>query len=578
METFCDSCRQHLQNFVDLMRRATENLLQKIKDFVQAIKGCCCLKRNKTGLGRLYKPVLQQHEKEAAQELLQHIEKASEKKVIDRECLEVLETLTGSENPGLQQSAALYYLHISEQLNNELPEEYLEPLYALLQSNDLEVQRKASLSLVNLLDKGNVNKEAVVKLGLLEPILELLGSGDSTVQCNSCACIATLATSALNRDAIVSAGAVRPLLLLAKSYDPRVQQNAVGAILNLTRSENNQLSLCNEGALPILILLLQSPDSEVQYHSCAALTNIASSPHHHLAMLQVVDGILLKLLLSLMSSSVEKVCCQACLCLENLTLNTDTKADIVARNYLPQLHELLRSSSQTMNEAALSALSTLAQNNSNREAIVSEHVLKTLGTLLLTHKTNLVIISYAATTIHHLVSIESQKAIVYSRCVAGLLHALTHLSVQDESLLYVTACISELTHYEAVKAQIIQESDWNVTTRLVMLCCQSGSVELCFHAACIINQLALDEKISLLLKPHIRDILGYISMFLKHQEIRFQQLGLLTISNLRKDSDFSTAFGEGLLQKQLSLVQQQTEETQELLRAVLFHAVREAEK
>ncbi|XP_067839957.1 uncharacterized protein [Heptranchias perlo] len=578
METFCDSCRQHLKNFVELIQRASENLLQKIKDFFKSIQCCSCLKWKITEPDSLYKPVLQQQEKEAAQEFLLHIEQASESKVIDTECLEALQTLAASENPSLQQSAALYYLHISEQLKNELPEEYLEPYYALLQSNDLEVQRKASLSLVNLLVEGNVDKETVVQIGLLEPILELLGSGDATVQCNSCACVATLATSVSNREAIASEGGVKSLLGLAKSYDPRVQQNAVGAILNLTRSEKTQLLLCKEGALPVLILHLQSPDSEVQYYSCAALSNIASNPRNHQAMLQIGDGILLKMLLSLMSSSVEKVCCQACYCLRNLSVNEDTQADIVAMNCLPQLHELLKFSSKSVNEAALSVLSTLSENCSNTDAIVSENILKTLGKLLIIHEASPGISNHAATIIHKLATSETQQAVVDSRCVVALLQALSHLRVHDEFLLYVTACIAELTKHETIRTQIIQESDVNIAAHLLMLSSQSENTELSFQAACIISQLGLDEMFSLLLRPYTREIVGYILHFLNHQEIRFQHLGLLSIRNLRKDSHFAAVFSESQLMVQLNRVCQQTAETQELLQAILFHAKKEDQK
>ncbi|XP_078398470.1 uncharacterized protein LOC144680868 [Cetorhinus maximus] len=571
METFCESCRRHLKNLVELIQRASENLLQKIKDFFESIQCCSCLKWSKPAAHRLYKPVLRQHEKAAAQEFLQHIEEASESKVIDTECLEALQTLAASENPSLQQSAALYYLHISEQLKNELPEEYLEPYYALLQSNDLEVQRKASLSLVNLLVEGNVNKERVVQIGLLEPILELLGPGDATVQCNSCACVAILATSVLNREAIAAEGGIKPLLGLAKSYDPRVQQNAVGAILNLTRSEKTQLLLCKEGALPVLILQLQSPDSEVQYYSCSALTNIASNPRHHPNMLQIGNGILLKMLLSLMSSSVVKVCCQACHCLRNLSRNEDTQADIMAMNFLPQLHELLKFSSKSVNEAALSVLSTLSENHSNTDAIVSENSLKSLGKLLLTHKMSPGISNYVATIIQKLATSKTQQAIIDSQCVVVLLQALSHLGVHDESLLYVILCIAELTKYETIRTQIIQGSDVDIAAHLLMLSSQSENIDLSFQAACIISQLGLDEMFSMLLRPHAREIVGYVLRFLKHQEIRFQHLGLLTIRNLGKDSLFAAVFSEKQLTVQLNRVCQQTAETQELLQAVLFH-------
>ncbi|XP_043542008.1 vacuolar protein 8-like isoform X2 [Chiloscyllium plagiosum] len=570
METFCDSCSQHLKNFMELIQRASENLLQKIKYFFASIQHCCCLKRNKPESKRFYKPVLQQHEKEAAQQFLQHVE---ESKVIDTECLEALRTLAASENPSLQQSAALYYLHISEQLKNELPEEYLEPYYDLLRSNDLEVQRKASLSLVNLLVEGNVNKETVVQVGLLEPILELLHSGDATVQCNSCACVATLATSVLNRNAIASEGAIKSLLGLAKSYDPRVQQNAAGAILNLTRSENTQHLLCKEGALPVLILQLQSPDSEVQYYSCSALTNIASNPQHHPSMLQIGDGILFNMLQGLMSSTVVKVCCQACYCLRNLFLNADIQDDIVAMNYLPQLHELLKFSNKLVNEAALSVLSILTENHSNTAAIVSENILKILGKLLLIYRTNPRVSNYVGNIIQKLATSKTQQDIIDSRCVVVLLQVFGLLTIHDESLLYVTACIAQLTNNEIIRTHVIQESDANIAAHLLMLSSQSGNIDLSFQAAYIISQLGQDEMFTLLLRPHIREIVGYVLRFLKHQEIRFQHLGLLTIRNLRKDSHFAAVFSERQLIEQLNNVSQQTTEIQDLLQAVLYQKV-----
>uniref|UniRef100_A0A8C4SQR9 Vacuolar protein 8 n=1 Tax=Erpetoichthys calabaricus TaxID=27687 RepID=A0A8C4SQR9_ERPCA len=304
--SLCDVCSDLLKDVVALVQRASARIVQRIRDCIASLTRCPCLKKDKGNLGKDREPVLQRHEREAAQEFLQHLDTGKYCK-IKLNCLHALKTLSISENPKLQQSAAIYYLHISQQGITQLPSKFLECYHALLQSHDLEVQKITSLSLVNLLTEEKVTKETVVQMGLLEPILELLGSGDQTVQCNSCACVAMLATSASNREAIVYAGGILPLLVLCKSYEPRVQQNAVGAILNLTRSETTREVLCKEGALPLLMILLQSPDSEIQYYSCAALSNIATCPGHHMALLQVGNCFLLKTLLSLMLSSVEKV-------------------------------------------------------------------------------------------------------------------------------------------------------------------------------------------------------------------------------------------------------------------------------
>ncbi|XP_010158575.1 PREDICTED: vacuolar protein 8-like, partial [Eurypyga helias] len=264
MGQLCGRCMQLLRDFVAFVQRMSANLVHRIKECLTLISNCSCLKQNSSKARQLYKPILQPHERVTAQEFLQHIETGFEMSPLGKDPLEALRTLAFSENPGLQQSAALYYLHMSQHMNVPLPVEHLEPFYALLRSADLEVQQMSSLSLVNFLLEGNIDKELVVQMGLLEPILDLLESEDPTVQCNSCACTMTLAVSESNREAIGAAQGVTPLLALANSYDPRVQQNAVGAILNLTQSEKIQQVLCKEGALPVLALLLESPDSEVQ--------------------------------------------------------------------------------------------------------------------------------------------------------------------------------------------------------------------------------------------------------------------------------------------------------------------------
>ncbi|MBN3324305.1 VAC8 protein, partial [Atractosteus spatula] len=470
------------------------DLAQKVRDCITAISECCCLEREATGIGKLYKPVLQQHERKAAQEFLQHLDTGTETPLLDSKCLQALRTLAVSENSDLQRSAALYYLHISQQLKTPLPTEFLEPYHALLQSSDLEVQRIASLSLVNLLVEENVNKELVVELDMVDPILELLQSGDHTVQCNSCACVATLATSDSNREAIVSAGGVLPVLILTKSYDPRVQQNAVGAILNLTRSESSLSVLCREGALPVLALLLQSADSEIQYYSCSALTNIATKPEYHRTMLQIGDCFLLKALLSLMSSTVQKNSCQACRCLRNLCVKVSTQEELVSLGCVPRLRDMLQSSTEPVAEAAIPLLCALSETSPNREIIVEEGLLKTLGELLLHHKTNSTVLSHSAITIHNLSLSDNAQVVIDSGCLNGLLQALVSADT-EEALLCVTACLNKLMRIELLKSHICEKLTAEYISRLKSLEVQTENDELSLNSASIIRQLELQGNV-----------------------------------------------------------------------------------
>nr|XP_033792676.1 vacuolar protein 8-like isoform X2 [Geotrypetes seraphini] len=533
MDRLCDRCLQLLQDFVNFIRKVSSGLVLHIKQCLLQLSECCCFRRRKYDVRQLYRPVLEQHEKEAAQEFLRYIETGFETSPLSPESLESLRTLAFSENPDLQQSAALYYLHMSQHLNTQLPEEYLEPYHALLQTSDLEVQQTSSLSLVNFLLEGNVNKEAVVQMGLLEPILELLESGDSIIQCNSCACIMTLAISESNREAIGSAGGVIPLMALAKSYDPRVQQNAVGALLNLTRSERIQHVLCREGALPVLTLLLQSPDSEVQHYSCAALSKIAANPEHHEAMLQIGDRFLLRMLLSLLSSSVDKVSMQSCVCLRNLATNGDTQTDLIAMNILPLLLTLLDSNNREVQQSSLALLWIFSQHPLNKGA--AEELLQNLGNLLLTQPLNPLLTCQVAQIIENLSLPENIQAIIESQCFKGLLQAFLSTENEEESLLCVTSCIAELTKHELVQSYLVERMDIPLLKYTMGLTSQAHHPELSFQAASIIRQLALHEKMVSLLKCEMEAVQHYLLNFLKHQELRFQQLGITTLCILSED-------------------------------------------
>ncbi|XP_069090766.1 uncharacterized protein [Pleurodeles waltl] len=515
MGQLCQKCRRALRELLCRLSELCSNWAYKARELLARICECCCLWPGaRTRNGSLYRPVLQQHEKRAAREFLRHLEK----------------------------------------VNTPLPEDYLEPYHALLQSSDLEVQRMSSLSLVNFLLEGNVKKEVVVEVGLLEPVLELLESDDAAVQCNSCACIMTLASSESNQDTIGSAGAIVPLLSLAKSYDPRVQQNAVGAILNLTYSERIQQILCQEGALPVLTILLQSSDSEVQYYSCSALSKIASNPEHHKAMLHVGDRFLLRMLLSLMSSSVDKVVCQSCLCLRNLAESGDTKADLVEMKILPPLLLLLDSDNKEVQQASITLLCSLSQHPSNQTALMCEEVLESLEALLQTQNTNKVIVSHTACIIENLSLSENIQEIIESACLEGLLRALLSPDNDETCLQYVASCVAELTKHEVTALHLLKRMDTALIRHLVRLAGGLQHMELSYQAACIIAHLASHEAMRSKLRCQIPEILCYLSNFLSHQEPRFQELGVSTLRTLSQDAGFLSVIDQSQLLEKTNLI------------------------
>lgn len=456
----------------------------------------------------------------------------------------------------------MYYLHVSHQLESPLPVAFLEPCRTLLLSNDLGAQRAISLFLVNLLVKKNVCDEVVVRMGMLVPVLEMFQSADPTVQCNSSACVAMLASSEAGREAILSADGLIPLLVLAKSYDPRVQQNAVWALSNLTQSETSVRVLCEEGGIPVLALLLQSADSEVQFNSCSVLSNIAVFHEHHSRMLAIGDQFLLKSLLTLTSSSVQKNSSQACRCLRILSGNVLIQSQLMGLDCVGSLRTLLFSPGLSLVESAIALLSVLAAHPTNNETLVDDGLLEVIGQLLLVHRCSDDIIRDSTDVITNLCTTSrGQQGLKESECVKGLLHILVSSLTTEEAFVCVTLCLHKLTSWDLLRSHVAARMSSELVERLVTFSGQTENQELSYNSASIISKLPMNDHVIRLLQPHFPAIAEYLLMFLENQDVRFQHLGLATLCNL-KDGGFAAGAG---LEEQLVRVHLQTERTRNLL-------------
>ncbi|XP_039179234.1 vacuolar protein 8-like isoform X2 [Crotalus tigris] len=571
MGQLCTKCVQLLYDFAVSVKTLLSGVLRDIRECLAEIADCPCLKRKNVEMRWLYKPVLHPYEEETAQDFLQHIERGFEMSSLGKISLEALKTLAFSDHSGLQMLAALYYLHISQDLNIQLSQEHLETYYALLKSNDLEVQQISSLSLLSFLLEGNVTKEHVIEMDLLEPILELLESDDINIQGNSCACLMMLADSEACRNAIAAAGGTIPLLSLSKSHDIGVQQNAVQAIFNLTGSEWIQRVLVRQSALPILTRLLESPDTEVQYYSCAALSNVATNSQHHKAMLHVGDRFLLQTLLSLLSSGVNKISNQACICLRNLATNEFVLTSLVAMQIQSRLLPLLTFSNKEIQQNSVILLQILSQHPGNQDALMSDEMLQALGELLLTWRTDPVIVGHMACLLKNLSLSKNIQKILESPCIKGLLQAIHSAHVLDDSLFYVISCLAELVKHEGATVHIVALMDEPWINHLVKLANEVEQTELSFQAAFLIKHFVRHEEVVTLLKTHMNQVQQYLMKYLIHREIRFQHLGITTLCALQKDPDFLAAFSSSELKKHLDEICQQTEIMQELLSVAIGH-------
>ncbi|XP_051808971.1 uncharacterized protein LOC127535330 [Acanthochromis polyacanthus] len=549
----CDICSRL---FADLLRRAWGELEHRMKEVFREIRRCTCCKMTPERRTDHDLPIL-------------HLMCDNEIQLLNQETLQTLNRLAASENSDLQMTAAVYYLQLSHHLKSPLPDAFMEPFMALLLSTDLDVQKTISLSLVNLLVKNNVCKDLVIEMGMLVPILELFQSGDPTAQCHSCACVAMLASSESNREALMVDGII-PLLALAKSYDPKVQRNATWALLHLTQSDWSTRILCQAGAVPVLVLLLQSSDSEVQFYSCSALCNIAAAAEeHHAKLLSVGGQYLSKSLLTLMSSSVQKNSAQACRCLQMLSKHVLIQEQLLELDCVLPLKALLKTSTPEWIESGLALLSTLSAHPQNRDILVGEGLLEEISELLHHPRSTAAIITHCCKIITDLCSsCLDEQGVMESLCLSGLLWALLSPSQSDEPLLHVTSCLNHLMTCDVLKSKFSATVKPEHVSELVKLSGQIRNPQLSYSCAAVVSKLEMTEEMFQMLKPHYITMSKYLLAFLKKKDVKFQQLGIATIFNLKKDADFSSLVANSELEAELWKVHAQTEETRQLLQMI----------
>ncbi|XP_078584645.1 uncharacterized protein LOC144866825 [Branchiostoma floridae x Branchiostoma japonicum] len=448
---------------------------------------CCGCYPARRYRGDLYEPLLLDNEREAVNRLLRFLEQKEEKPHLTDERLHALCTLSYSDNVELQRSAALCFSEISSRMMAPVSVNMMEPLVALLESEDTQVQRHATLAVNNFTLHGpESNIRTTLQSGALHPLLTLLNSPDTEVQCNACGCITSLATNVLTllnspdtevqcnacgcitslatnakakREIVVKRGS-RPLLrLAADAVDPRVQRNAVGALLNLTHLESNRSDLAREGAIKVFNDLLLDDDTEIQYYCAAALSNMAVDQEHRRIMGSLWERNIPGRLIALLSSMSDKVRCQACLALRNLASDETNQRLIVRQGALPKLYHLLKTGSRDTQVAA-------------------------------------------AACVRNLSICKANQVIYYPYLITLLLGSLTQIGSRDTQVA-AAACVRNLSICKANQAELLQ--DWFLAILPRMLSDKSTAVRC--HAAGTVRNLVDTENAEAFVQAGILDAL-----------------------------------------------------------------------
>ncbi|XP_070533914.1 uncharacterized protein [Ptychodera flava] len=524
-----------------------------ILDCICSFSPCCsCYRSRITANGwDLYEPLLQEEERIAVNDLLSYLNKDNgEKTTINDDRLRALLILTYSDNVELQRSAALCYAEISERLMQPVTLNMMEPLVVLLQCRDLETTRATTLAVSNLAINGpDTNKEVIIQSGCVGLLTNLMSSPDVEVQCNTCGCITTLATTDANKKSIVAAGGIGPLLVLARSTDIRVQRNATGALLNLTHIQSNRSEMVSKGAIPLFVNYLRSKDSEVVYYCTAALSNIAVDSDYRTLMIGIGHYDIIRSLIQLLSYQTEKVKCQACLALRNLASDDDNQVTIAHLGALPHLYEIVVSGVKDTQCAALAALRNLSIHRKNEVTIVTEGFLPELCNILQDPDSLAESKCHAAGTVRNLAAGDQIKPILHNGTVDSLLVNLLEPSTPTSVQIEITAALAVLAGDDEAKMKLTTEKNGNTFARLVNLAACSPDREVQYNCAGTIGQLVQIDFDEQLIASNLSGLMKYLERFLQSADVSFNHIALWTLIQLLKDPYLKSVFNESSLLK-----------------------------
>ncbi|XP_071116506.1 uncharacterized protein [Haliotis cracherodii] len=490
-------------------------LLKKILNYCICVVTCGCVAphRSSNGInGEEYGTLLLDDERIAVENLLTYLETENcNDAVVSPQHLRALCILTYSDNNDLQRSAALCFAEFSEKITN---------------------------------------KEVLASIGVLTPLNHLLFSSDPEVLCNTCGCIAALATADCSQQQLYMDQSIKALLSLLKSAHVHIQHNAAGAILNLTRSQYNRNELVSQGALPVLVDMLHSPDEEIQYTCIAALSNVAVHEKHRAMMVAIGNHDVILRLISLMYSRQEKIKCQACFAVRNLASDGDQQVLFVRYGILEALHKVMKATSYStqplaahMLAAALGCLRNLSILKANELSIVSEDFLPDMCRILNSGH-NWEAQRHAAGTIRNIAVGDHIQAVLESECLEALCWCLLDVRTKSSAHADITAALAVLADEDDVKSKLLALWNGGMFGRLVSLASLSISKEVQYNSAGIVGQLALHGIPDDLRETNKLGIVLYIDKFLKSKDQNFLHIGLWTLSQLLNDPEFVTAFKE----------------------------------
>ena len=196
--------------------------------------------------------------------------------------------LLGSESLETQASAVTALLCLAS--HPESRDTVVQRLVAVLEGRDTAAQLKASEALSALSARSASNRHVIVTSGAVEPLVRLLGNGQScetnTPPERAAAVLADLARLPEAKVRIAQSNGICAFVTMLSSSSAESQTHAAVALCHLSASAENKGSITALDAIPLFVALLARGTSKARTHAAGALWNLATSAEVKCAIVQ----------------------------------------------------------------------------------------------------------------------------------------------------------------------------------------------------------------------------------------------------------------------------------------------------
>ncbi|XP_063714103.1 armadillo repeat-containing protein 3-like isoform X2 [Symsagittifera roscoffensis] len=367
----------------------------------------------------------------------------------------------------------------------------LEPLYALVKSEDKAVHRNAMMAFGILSCQVDVRR-AMREMECTKVVMRLLDSEQEEPITNEFASLffSSMATEYTNKVQLIEKGVMEPLVLLLTSPDPDVNKNAIEAISLLLHDYQSRAQVRQfEGIGPILELT-KSEFPVIQQLSLEALAKISQDIENRdgLRELDALDHFVK----FLGNKDWQDQHVNALLVLSNLLLDPETVEQLAESGGLNKFYELLTGEDVTpeVKVHACIAISRSAKNEDNRRVMHEQEMEKVLITLL-TEGDDAQVKASAAKALGQLAESLTCKNFIGRN--EGISPLLSQIKSNNEELREsASLCLANLTASNQYNCNEIFEK--NGMDPLINLL--SDTREACqANAATALTNLAIDEVI-----------------------------------------------------------------------------------